>query len=105
LLDLAAEQLKWQDHVTKSSSYHRLLVIMTQLRLKQVGCVTIKTRNDWSSLYLALGLTISKRRQEDKVFLMNKEEKFKDYHQKLFIQLFLSGICYLLNGFQNPASC
>ena len=27
-------------------------------------------------------LTISKRRQEDKVFLKNKEEKLKDYHQK-----------------------
>ena len=33
---------------------------------------------------------------------MNKEEKLKNYHQKLFTQ-FLSGICYLLNGFQNPA--
>jgi len=30
LLDLAANQLKWQ-HVTKSSSYSRLLVIMMQL--------------------------------------------------------------------------
>jgi len=30
LLDFAANQLKWQ-HVTKSSSYSRLLIIMTQL--------------------------------------------------------------------------
>jgi len=37
---------------------------------------------------LALVLLISKLRQEDKVFLMNKEEKLKDYHQKLFIQFF-----------------
>jgi len=36
-------------------------------------------------MYVALVLTISKRRQEDKAFLMNKEEKLKDYHQKLFI--------------------
>jgi len=45
---------------------------------------------------------------KDKVFLMNKEEKLKDYHQKLFMQFFFYGICYLLNlpnGFQNPASC
>jgi len=35
---------------------------------------------------------------------MNKEEKLKDYHQKLFIQFFLSGICYLLNVFHNPVS-
>jgi len=92
LLDLAANRLKWQHHVTKSSSYSRLLVIMTQLCLKHVGCVTIKTRNDWSSLYLALVLTISKRRQEDKVFLMNKEEKLKDYHQKLFIHFFIRNL-------------
>jgi len=30
LLDLAANQLKWR-HVTKSSSYSSVLVIMTQL--------------------------------------------------------------------------
>jgi len=35
--------------------------------------------------------------KKTKYFLMNKEEKLKDYHQKLFIQLFLSGICHLLN--------
>jgi len=37
---------------------------------------------------------------------MKKTEKLKDNHQKLFIQFYLSGICYLINllkRFQNPA--
>ena len=85
LLDLAANQLKWQ-HVTKSSSSsytvgYLLLWRNYMLELKHVGCVTIKTRNDWSSLYLALVLPISKRRHEDKVFPINKEEKLEDYHK------------------------
>jgi len=58
-------------------------------------------------VYLAIRLPISKSHQADKVFLMNKEKKLKDYYyQKLFMQFFWSGICYLLNllkGFQNPA--
>jgi len=60
--------------------------------MKHLGCVTIKTRNDCSSLYLALVLPISNRRQEDKVFLMNKKEKLKDYHQNLFKQFFIRNL-------------
>jgi len=41
---------------------------------------------------LALVLPISKRRQEDKVFLMNKEEKLKNDHQKLFTQFFIRNL-------------
>jgi len=47
-------------------------------------------------------MPISMRRQEDKIFLMNKEEKLKDYQQKLFIQFFIRN---LLPAKQFSKSC
>jgi len=53
---------------------------------------------------LALVLPISKRLQEDKVFFdEQKGGKVKRLSPKTVHTIFLSGICYLLNGFQNPA--
>jgi len=58
-------------------------------------------------LYFALVLPISKRRQEDKVFFDEQGGKVErlGLSPKTVHTNFLSGICYLPNGFQNPASC
>jgi len=49
-------------------------------------------------------LTISKRRQEDKVFFDEQGGKVKRYITKNCLYNFLlSGIGYLLNDFQTPA--
>jgi len=65
--------------------------------LKQVGCVTIKTQNDWGSLYLALVLLISKRHQKEKVFFDEQGVKVERLSPKTVHANFLSGTCYLLS--------
>jgi len=54
-------------------------------------------------LVLGPGVAHSKRRQEDKVFFDEQGGKVKRLSPKTVHTIFLSGICYLLNVFQNPA--
>jgi len=54
-------------------------------------------------LYLAPLLPISKGHRKDQVFFAEQGVKVKRSSLIIVHTNFLSGICYLLNGFQNPA--